>query len=469
MTQLAVQVDSMLRFRDLELPYELQTAIGQELWMYNPRDPAEQIVLVQRDQDGLACLPRGYALRLRVLAEHYGVNVIWDDRRVIVPADIPLPTNHVRAIAYQLRAVQRLVHAEQGIYEGPTASGKTITAAIIASSIQQRMLIMVDKINLATQWRERFEEALGISPAIIGDSSWEEGPITIALWQSLWRRREELDQARWWSTWGAQATDECHAVSAPSIRELIQRFPAYFRFGFSATPDRRDWIMAASRGIIGEIVCRTTEDELVEAGMLVKPRIVAVRTPFTFKKQYGVGSNAQWQAIVKDLKVDPARNAIIRAILAHERGSTMLVQTDHTSHADELVAQALAGGWEYDRVHLFTSATKAKDRDRIRLLCDDGNQLVVTTIGKEAMDIPRLDRYMIAYPVGGATPTKQMIGRVKRKHEAKVQAPIVYDIYDHRVPRLASQFQTRRGVYEREGLELLFTGEPSLMSSLNAD
>ena len=457
-----VTVDSALRFDDSGLPPEFLAQIAHELWMYNPNDPSEQIHLVNRLETDEAVLPRGYALRLRKLAELYGVPIEWDDQRVKFPALIHRPTDFVEPRAYQMRAIERMAAAEQGIYEAATASGKTITAALLTSELMQRTIVVVDKINLATQWQDRFEQALGMTPAIIGESDWKEDRITIATRQALWARREVLDAHDWWSTWGMLIVDECHAISAETVRELFQRFPAYYRFGITATPDRHDWIMAASRGIIGEIVCRTTETELQEAGVLLKPKVVAVRTPFIHKPTKGVSSNVAWNLLLNEMKVSPGRNALITEILRREVGQTMLVQTDHTSHAEVLIGLATDAGWSPDRVFLMTGKQSGAERDRIRHESENGNMLIVSTIGKEALDIPRLNRYMIAFPTRNKTATIQMVGRIKRTHAEKGEA-IVYDIYDHRVPRLTTQFQSRREVYARQGLDLKFEGDPAIL------
>lgn len=241
----------------------------------------------------------------------------------------------------------------------------------------------------------------------------------------------------------------------------MQKFPARYRIGITATPDRHNWLMAASRGIIGEIICRTSEEELRDAGVLVTPRVVAVRTPFRHKSRMGRNSNTAWTAMIKALKIDQGRNMMIGQILAAERGSTMIVQTDHTTHADLLYGLAVYS-WPEDRVGMLTGKQSGKQRDDIRRKAEEGDYLIISTIGKEALDIPRLDRYMIAFPTRNATATKQMIGRVKRVHEEKTEPPIIYDIYDHHVPRLVKQFQERRGVYAREGIPIEFTGEPPI-------
>jgi superfamily II DNA or RNA helicase len=139
-------------------------------------------------------------------------------------------------------------------------------------------------------------------------------------------------------------------------------------------------------------------------------------------------------------------------ILAVQRGHTMLIQTDQTSHASILQDIAYAAGWPVDRVMMLTGRQSASERAYVRSQAASGDLMIISTIGKEALDIPRLDRYMLSWPTKSLAMTTQMIGRTKRVHEAKTEAPIVYDLYDWRVAPLASQFHNRRAVYEKQRL-----------------
>lgn len=461
MTDLRVTVDNFLRLDDAQLSDSVKLALWEALLVFNPDDPTEQIGMLRRGTDGRLAIPRGFALKLRKGLDHFGYNVVWDDQRVSVPAPFPALTSDVEDLPYQSRAVQRLVWAQQGIYEGPTASGKTITAAAVMSAIQQRTIVVVNKINLATQWQDRLRFALGIECGIIGDGRWDESPlVTVATRQSLWAARATLMAHGWFHGFGAMMYDECHeAASAESARELVQLFPSYNRFGFSATPDRHSWMEGASRGILGEIVCRTTERELQDAGKLVKPRVVVVRTPFKFKWNGRANAGAEYQRCLTALKSDPARNEQIRKVMEGQRGQTVLVQSDHTSHVNFLLDIAYSAGWPRDRVHLFTGAEGDDQRQQIIHLCETGDRMVISTIGKEALDIPRLNRYMNVFPGKNQTNSRQMVGRVKRTHASKTEPPIYYDFFDHRVPRLGRQFQSRYAVYMQDGLEIMFTGE----------
>jgi superfamily II DNA or RNA helicase len=68
------------------------------------------------------------------------------------------------------------------------------------------------------------------------------------------------------------------------------------------------------------------------------------------------------------------------------------------------------------------------------------------------MDVPRLDRVILAFPGRGRGRTQQRLGRLMRPHPSKRDA-ILYDIVDANVPALLRQYQARKRVYRSFGIE----------------
>jgi len=452
---LPVTIRADLRFDPSLVPAEALGALSMALRVTDPMDPTTPaIVLARKDSNGMAVVPRGFAHHLVKGLGAFGIDIQWIDQRVSVPMqDVIAPQPGYALRSYQETPCAQMLRVEQGIYEAPTGSGKTITTAFFLAAARQRALIIVDKMNLVTQWQDRIREATGYVCGTIGDGQWAERDITITTRQSLWARHDQLDEQGWWSRWGAVIFDEAHGVSAETVRELLQRFPAKYRIGLSATPDREEWLTIASRSIIGEIFHRTTEDELEAAGVLVRPKVVAVRTPFEFPWKSRLDPRIQWTQLIKALRSDPARNHAIGKKMGTLRGHAVLVDTDQVGHAHELRAYALSYGWPDDRVFLFTGQQKTAERVEIMKLADEGDIMIISTIGKEALDIPRLDRFLITWPTKQDTRTKQMIGRVRRMHDEK-SAPEIVDFWDHKVSILNNQFTKRRGTYARAKMEL---------------
>lgn len=464
MKKIRVTVDSYLRLED-EVPNDVLLALGGALNFVNPENEDEAIGMMGTDSEGRVTFPRGFAVRLQTGMKHFGYEVEFIDNRSYVPWDWEFngyedvkmnPSFKLRE--YQTKAIGRMLHAQQGIYEAPTGSGKTISCASFIAQAQVKTLILVDKINLATQWQDRLRDALGIEAGIIGDGRWEEKDVTIAIRQTLWYRHATLDADGWWPRWGAVILDECHAISAETVRELIQRFPAYYRIGVSATPDRHDWLGHVSRSMIGEIICRTSEDDLLKAGVLVKPKIVAVKTPFTFDWSSMGNPQRKWQQLINELRDDHNRNRMICEVMKAVRGRAVLVHTEQVKHADILESYAYAAGWEEKNVFQFTGKQKDAERQEIMRRAADGNVLILSTIGKEALDIPRLDVVMVVWPTKNQTAITQLIGRAMRVHGKKLH-PVIYDFWDNKVGPLNTHFGSRRGVYERKRLELVVLGD----------
>lgn len=457
MRDLSVQVDTHLRFDPHAYDgKDWETILGHLVLAGAVVDPddenAEPITLLGMDSDGRLTMPRGFALKLKNGMASAGFNVVWDDRRV---SQIPVPRSaRLELRPYQRKALGRLMAAQQGIYEAPPGSGKTVTGSYLIDAVGQRSLVIVDKINIVTQWREEYEMVTGREAGQIGDGVRDERYVTMTTRQGLWAMREELDESEWWKQWGLVLLDECHGISSLTTRELIQRFPAFYRIGLSATPDRADYLTHVSRSIIGEIVCRTSYAELEKAGVLVMPRIVAVKTPFEYPWKARLNANSQWQSMLKALKEDSARNKLFAELAGKQRGHTCIVITDHKKHAYDLAGYAAAAGWPDDRILMLTGDQNDAERTRVKDEGAKGDCIIFSTIGQEALNIPRLSRLFLVFPTKQDYSIRQIAGRVMRTHETKVEAPIVFDFYDWKVGVLTKHFGQRRGAYDRQGFNV---------------
>ena len=456
-TTLDVTVDSHLRVPVEDLSENVRALIVGALTVQDPDDPdAIPITLYSGDSDGNIVMPRGFALKLKNGLRKMGIGVHWIDRRTTAPIDAAPIEPHIEQREYQSKAIFRMGRVQQGIYEAPPGAGKTVTTCSFIAGLGQRTLVIVDKINIVTQWRDEWMNVTGQIAGQIGDGVLDfERNFVVTTRQSLWAYREQFDDQRWWDQWGCVVLDECHAISSPTTREIIQRFRAKYRFGLSATPDRDSWLTMVSRSVIGEIFCRTTDDELEQAGVLVKPRVIVVKTPFTFPWIRRKDPKIQWAAMVKALKTDNARNSKIAKLFAAQIGRACLVHTDQKMHAYELAGYAQAAGWPADAVLMLTGDQSDAERTAVRTRAAEGNCIIFSTIGQEAMNIPRLDRFFLVWPSKKDYAIKQMIGRIMRTHAEK-DAPILFDFWDSEVGVLKDQFFKRRGVYDRLGLRVDF-------------
>ena len=107
------------------------------------------------------CLPRGCETDIMMLFEEMKTKVSWIDK-----------TNHGRKIDVAFKgtlrdeqplAVERLLEHDNGILCGTTAFGKTVAAIKLITERKLNTLILVDKVSLVSQWKEKLSAFLTIN------------------------------------------------------------------------------------------------------------------------------------------------------------------------------------------------------------------------------------------------------------------------------------------------------------------
>jgi superfamily II DNA or RNA helicase len=362
---------------------------------------------------------------------------------------------------YQTSALNDLLYYAQGIYQAPTGSGKTITMLAVIAHLKQRSLVIVNKKELVQQWVERAEQFLGYTPGFIGDGRWEEQDFTIAMQQTLWARRDELDWGdEFWQKWGLVVLDECHSVQAETYDEIMQRFTAMYRFGVSATP-RKTGDFKICEAVLGPIIHTTAKRPLREQGYLVTPKVITVPTPFSYpyrrdqiaKNKKGreyVKKRNNWHDLVASLIVDAPRNNLIANTAQSLDKRTILILSKRLEHLEQL-RQLLEGKRV---VLLLTGAESLSERMMVYERASQGDCIILSTLADEAVDIPRIDTLFITFPTKNTELIRQQIGRGERPHPDKKDF-LVYDFVDFSIPPIKSQYRDRKNfIYRPEEIEV---------------
>jgi superfamily II DNA or RNA helicase len=494
--QIPTVIDSHLRVDGNLIGHDLANRIFDELTLINPEwieakkrkawdidDIPKWILLGELDGDTVV-MPRGYAKEYKLLLREHGHTVWWVDRRKWKRG----PAFGVEQFSYrdhQPPAVRAIIKHQFGIYEAPTGSGKTtVGCAVIWRTRPRKALILVDKIELIHQWHRMLKQHAGAPPDMlgqIGQGKWEEARITVATIQTLRRREEEIPQ-EWYDDWDLVILDECHHVTAETIQKLIQRFRARIRIGMSATPDRQDMRFDIALDILGDVFYSDAEDELREAGIITAPKVYRIRTNFKFPYYGDHKSDKQgnclkqgckitrqhshqnnYQHMLSALEISRGRNALIAScILAQiQTGAHVhLVISDHVEHLKHLMASyeqissALDGS--APPVYFLTGQTPKKQRKEIlEALSASQNAVLFSTVAKEGLDIPQIDRIYLPYPGKQPAATEQKIGRGTRAMVGKGET-YIFDFADLNVQVLSRQFRNRRyRVYDKLGLEVV--------------
>jgi superfamily II DNA or RNA helicase len=163
------------------------------------------------------------------------------------------------------------------------------------------------------------------------------------------------------------------------------------------------------------------------------------------------------------LEADRRRNALVAsAVLAQVKTGKHfhLVISDHVEHLKALVAAyeraaRSLNGTRPPTYFLTGKTPRAQRRKMIEELLTLNNAVLFSTVAKEALDIPQIDRIYLPYPGKQPAATEQKIGRGTRVVAGKGETYIL-DFADLNVQVLARQFRNRRyKVYDKLGLEVV--------------
>lgn len=476
MRRIPVRVDKMLRLDGNLIGHALTCLLMDELIVVNDdrveaeklnrpgwRDMHEHFYCVDMDGDDIV-MSRGYALQLKRILRRYNLAVEWVDRRRWRKGP-PLGKEEFSYFSHQPDAVRAMRKHQQGIYKAPAGSGKTVTACgFIWETSPMMSLILVDRINLVDQWINRISTHIGIpreEVGRIGEGIWTEGRITVATVQTLYRRRQELEDSGWFDLFDVVILDECHHVTAETFMSLVQQFRARYRLGMSATPDKTG-IFDLALNTLGEVFFETTQEELRGLGILVEPHVEVIPTLFEFaywgdhkatkngdcdkpkckNKEPHHKHRNNYAQLKQALVADRDRNQLIIDSIADNRGHVQLVVTDQTTQIEHLLA-LIPEDWPADRIFTLTGRDKGKKRAAIINLIESGEEaIILSTIAGEALDIPVIDRVHLPFPTRNPRKTEQNVGRGTRTHDDKTDA-VIFDYVDP-VPVLAKQFRERR-------------------------
>jgi superfamily II DNA or RNA helicase len=279
------------------------------------------ICLVEETGSSLI-LPRGLIANLFVNNPFLQI----EDRTVTRPAEFS--ASQITLKNYQVEPVNKMSVKFQGLLHAPSGAGKTVMGIEIVLRQGQRSLILVHNKELLQQWVERVMTFTTITPGVISAGRFDIKPITIGMVQSLIK---PLD-SQFINQFGLVLLDECHHCPATTFQTLISQFPARYRYGLTATPERRDGLSFLLHAVMGPIQATVEQEELFANGHILKPTIRVIHTNCYLPECRDYGH------LLAMLTKDKGRNDLIleHVIKEARAGHFCLVLSERISHAKEL-------------------------------------------------------------------------------------------------------------------------------------
>ena len=298
-------VDTHIHIPRNEVDRDLLKRLKRELTFDNPEyitrvrmnkstwNIAEKIEAYKITGDELI-IPRGCN---RIVRDIFGA-VKYDDCRstgVHLPAVPKLP---FKLRDYQDEAARQMKRKHQGVVIIPCGGGKTAVAVDAIRRVGTTTIVMVHTLDLLSQWKEVLKTT-GIEAGEIGNSKFDVKPITIATVQTLSKMLNKLAK-EWFEQWGCIINDESHRSPAKTYYHTINHFPAKYRFGLTATPEREDGLTPLLYFLFGDSIYEINRKTLVERGYLTAVAVQPIFTTFNYPYYGPDDRNAMLDTMVND-------------------------------------------------------------------------------------------------------------------------------------------------------------------------
>lgn len=359
--------------------------------------------------------------------------------------------SEIRLRDYQQPAIRAVRSNKQGIIVMPCGAGKTETALQVIAELGQPALWITHTTDLLNQSLSRAKEKLHLQPGeygVIGGGEYTVGShVTFSTVQSL--KQKDLDSLAW--RFGTVVVDECHRAFMSDSRmgmfeEVMERLPALYRIGVTASEHRSDGLIQGMYHLIGKKIYEVPQETLNKGGNLVIPRVAAVPTDYRFK---GDGT-LEFGAMLCDMVSDRQRNELIRDCINENSDRCCLVLSDRLEQLEWLF-QSTADRFPHREYINGKSGRKSRETAIQRMKSGDSTILFASySLAKEGLDIPNLDRLFLCTPHRDRVAVQQSVGRIMRRHPGKTDA-VVYDFVDPAEGLCISQFGSRKSVYRKLG------------------
>ena len=422
------------------------------------------------------CLPRGCEQDLKDLLDEIKVKSAWIDKTNAGPKIDVTFNGTLRE--EQPFAVANMLANNTGVLCGTTAFGKTVAAIKLIAERKVNTLILVNKVSLVNQWKEKLSEFLTVNEQIKtkdkrgnksrniigqigGGKQIRNGIIDIAIMQSLSRMGEVKDFVK---DYGMVIVDECHHVPAFSFESILKNASAKYVYGLTATPTRKDGHHPIIFMHCGPI--RYRDDAKKQAAKRPFDHFIVPR--FTSFRIHSLAEKGEKEWTIQELYAEIIKNEIRNQLIVddvvecHQKGKNCIILTERVEHVKIL------SGMLRQKIPNAISVTGGmgnKDtRETMQRITESpkGTPLTIIATGRfigDGFDEPRLDSLFLAMPISWKGTLQQYAGRLHRMFEGKKEA-LIFDYIDIHVRMFERMYNRRLSGYASIGYKLkgeLFT------------
>ena len=365
------------------------------------------------------------------------------------------PVNYnadIKLYDYQENAVNALIRANGGILQSKAGSGKTRMgiATICRMGLKTLWLTHTNELlNQSYNAAAEFIDKKLLGKITAGKIQVADG-ITFATVQTL--SKADLNALRY--EWDMIVTDEIHracgsANKATMFSKVLNNLAARYKYGLSATLHRADGLIKCTYALVGGVAYTVPDSVVNTMRVEIQRRDTGVQIS---RKCLDTDGTLVYAKLINYLAEHKRRNLIISDDLfkLSEQGHSIILLSDRVEHLNELY-RLLPTEQQNDAVILHG---KVKKQDREQALDQMRNKekhilLATYQLAKEGLDVPCLDRLLLATPVKDYAIVVQSVGRIARVCDGK-GTPVVYDYVDD-IGFLQGMWKKRCTSYRKDG------------------
>jgi superfamily II DNA or RNA helicase len=309
-----------------------------------------------------------------------------------------------------------MTHVRGGILTLGCGYGKTVLACYYMAHEGLKAAVLVDKVNLISQWAEEITKHLNVPAHRVGvvqgkKWEWEDHDIVLISIRTLSTRGDDIPDG-FYESFGVAVFDECHHLAAPTFKRVVPRFPG-IRIGLSATPKREDGLDIIFRNHLGDVFYEKTDQELI-------PRIIFHDTGL----ENSVAEQPDALDRTGEIHYRRLCECLGREELRTELGIEYVKKLRSAGH------HILCLSASVQNVLDFAARTSEALGETVGIACGDtkgdqrakeitNNRVAVGTldIASEALNVPSLSALLILSPFGApkyGNTLKQTLGRIQR-------------------------------------------------------
>jgi superfamily II DNA or RNA helicase len=330
-------------------------------------------------------------------------------------------------------------------------TGKTWMSVEIALRMHRSVCVLVHKEFLAQQWEEAFK---AISPNILVGRMQRDivdtgrtHDVVIAVTQSVVNPKRDYPQ-EFFDSFGLIICDEVHRYAASLWQGAITRFPAKYRLGVTATPERSDGLWPViSRHI-------SPRGPILQAESL-KPDIYTIKLQTPMPREL---VDDAYMKVVKPWADEKMKRALTISYLgenkertstilqyllkAYHKGRKIIVISERRCQLNDFASMLKANGVTDEEFGFYVGGMK---QEKLDIAADRSIILSTYQMVKEGLNIPGLDTLIMATPQAHV---EQTVGRILRVCEGK-RSPMVLDFVDSTSPLLMGMGYSRIKQYRK--------------------